>query len=203
MTRPATPLPWLLLLLSVTTGLVDAISVLGLGKVFTANMTGNIVFLGFAAVGTPGFAPLSYVVAILAFMTGALVAGRVGKGHEGRPMRRWLLIAALVEAGLLWIAAAVAIGFDPASPSPDRNSSRHSTVHRNHCPAKSATKHRARPLHRGPCPHTAVNATRCGYRAPSNQLPLDDLQPMRHPLRARRLGRDRCEPTYQELELRM
>jgi len=119
MTRPATPLPWLLLLLSVTTGLVDAISVLGLGKVFTANMTGNIVFLGFAAVDTPGFAPLSYVVAILAFMTGALVAGRVGKGHEGRPMRRWLLVAALVEAGLLWIAAAVAIGFDPASPSPD------------------------------------------------------------------------------------
>jgi hypothetical protein len=51
----ASPLPWLLLLLSVTTGLVDAISVLGLGKVFTANMTGNIVFLGFAASGTPGF----------------------------------------------------------------------------------------------------------------------------------------------------
>ncbi|WP_255543115.1 DUF1275 family protein [Azospirillum sp. INR13] len=42
------PLPWLLLLLSVTTGLVDAISVLGLGKVFTANMTGNVVFPGFA-----------------------------------------------------------------------------------------------------------------------------------------------------------
>jgi len=45
------PLPWLLLLLSVTTGLVDAASVLGLGKVFTANMTGNVVFLGFAAAG--------------------------------------------------------------------------------------------------------------------------------------------------------
>ncbi len=38
-------LPPLLLLLSFTTGLVDATSVLGLGKVFTANMTGNIVFL--------------------------------------------------------------------------------------------------------------------------------------------------------------
>ena len=36
-----------LLLLSATTGLVDAVSVLGLGYVFTANMTGNIVFLGF------------------------------------------------------------------------------------------------------------------------------------------------------------
>ena len=112
------PLPWLLLLLSVTTGMVDAISVLGLGKVFTANMTGNIVFLGFAAVGTPGFAPLSYVVAIIAFMGGALAAGRIGKGHAGLPLRRWLMIAALVEAGLLWAAAAIALGFDVASQSP-------------------------------------------------------------------------------------
>ena len=112
------PLPRLLLLLSVTTGLVDAISVLGLGKVFTANMTGNIVFLGFAAVGTPGFNAPSYIVAIMAFLIGALVAGRVGKGHAGLPLRRWLLVAALVEAGLLWIAAGVAVGFDMASQSP-------------------------------------------------------------------------------------
>jgi len=57
-------LPPLLLLLSFTTGLVDATSVLGLGKVFTANMTGNIVFLGFAAVGTPGFTVAPYLIAI-------------------------------------------------------------------------------------------------------------------------------------------
>lgn len=117
--KPASsPLPWLLLLLSVTTGLVDAISVLGLGKVFTANMTGNIVFLGFAAAGAPGFRPVPYLVAILAFLVGALVAGRVGKGHAGLPLRRWLLTAALVEALLLWIAAFVAIGFDIARQSP-------------------------------------------------------------------------------------
>jgi uncharacterized membrane protein YoaK (UPF0700 family) len=42
-------------------GLVDAISVLGLGKVFTANMTGNIVFLGFAAAGAPGFTVAPYL----------------------------------------------------------------------------------------------------------------------------------------------
>lgn len=121
MTAPkasTSPLPWLLLLLSVTTGLVDAISVLGLGKVFTANMTGNIVFLGFAAVGTPGFHAASYLAAIAAFLIGALVAGRVGKGHAGLPLRRWLLVAALVEAALLWIAAGVATGFDIASQSP-------------------------------------------------------------------------------------
>ncbi len=119
MDRAPSPLPWLLLLLSVTTGLVDAISVLGLGKVFTANMTGNIVFLGFAAVGTPGFHAPSYLVAILAFLIGALVAGRVGRGHAGLPLRRWLLVAALVEASLLWIAAGVATGFDMVRQSPD------------------------------------------------------------------------------------
>lgn len=114
----ASPLPWLLLLLSVTTGLVDAISVLGLGKVFTANMTGNVVFLGFAASGAPGFTFAPYVVAIASFMAGAMIAGRVGKHHAGLPLRRWLLTAASVEAISLWIAAAVAVGFDVAAQSP-------------------------------------------------------------------------------------
>ncbi len=104
----AAPLPWLLMLLSVTTGLVDATSVLGLDKVFTANMTGNIVFLGFAAAGTPGFDVAPYLTAIGAFLVGALIAGRTGKAHAGRPLRRWLLKAAAVEAGLLWLAALLA-----------------------------------------------------------------------------------------------
>ncbi|MEC3948125.1 YoaK family protein [Sphingobium sp. HWE2-09] len=117
--KPVTSLlPWLLLLLSVTTGLVDAISVLGLGKVFTANMTGNVVFLGFAASGAPGFRIAPYMFAIASFMVGALIAGRVGKRHAGSPLRRWLLIAASVEASLLWIAAGVAIGFDVAMQMP-------------------------------------------------------------------------------------
>ncbi|WHU04631.1 YoaK family protein [Sphingomonas sp. NIBR02145] len=116
--KSSTPLPWLLLLLSVTTGLVDAISVLGLGKVFTANMTGNIVFLGFAAAGTPGFRVAPFVAAIAAFLLGALIAGRIGKHHAGRPLHHWLIVAALVEAALLWIAAGVSIGFDIPSQSP-------------------------------------------------------------------------------------
>lgn len=115
---PISPLPRLLLLLSVTTGLVDAISILGLGKVFTANMTGNIVFLGFAAAGTPDFSPAPYIVAIAAFLIGAMIAGRLGKRHAGRPLRRWLTIAAATEAGLLWIAGIVAIGFVPDTVDP-------------------------------------------------------------------------------------
>jgi uncharacterized membrane protein YoaK (UPF0700 family) len=115
----ASPLPWLLLLLSVTTGLVDAISVLGLGKVFTANMTGNIVFLGFATVGTPGFRIAPYLAAIIAFLIGAGIAGWTGKAQAGQPLRRWLLLASITEAGSLWIAAVVAIGFDVATQSPE------------------------------------------------------------------------------------
>lgn len=108
----------LLLLLSVTTGLVDAASVLGLGKVFTANMTGNVVFLGFAAVGTPGFQPLPYVAALASFLLGALIAGRMAKAHVGRTERRWLMTSAIFETALFGIAAILALGFDVAAQTP-------------------------------------------------------------------------------------
>ena len=49
--RPYGPLPVLLICLTVVTGLVDAFSYLSLGHVFVANMTGNVVFLGFALAG--------------------------------------------------------------------------------------------------------------------------------------------------------
>lgn len=109
----SSPLPGLLLLLSATTGLVDAVSVLGLGKVFTANMTGNVVFLGFAAAGTPGFAVKPYLVALLSFLMGALVAGRIGGRLGQEPLRQWLLAAAGVEGALLVAAALCAL---PGAP---------------------------------------------------------------------------------------
>ncbi len=108
----------LLVVLSLTTGLVDAISVLGLGKVFTANMTGNIVFLGFAVAGTPGFIVAPYIAALAAFLAGALLAGRCAKWFEGRPRGHTLLVAAVVEAVLLFSAAALAIGYDVATLAP-------------------------------------------------------------------------------------
>jgi uncharacterized membrane protein YoaK (UPF0700 family) len=48
------PLPLMLLVMTGTTGLVDAVSYLGLGHVFTANMTGNIVFLGLCVMNAEG-----------------------------------------------------------------------------------------------------------------------------------------------------
>jgi uncharacterized membrane protein YoaK (UPF0700 family) len=106
----SSPLPALLLILSGVTGLVDAVSVLGLGKVFTANMTGNVVFLGFAIVGTPGFSPLPLLLALGGFLAGSVVAGNLGKRAAAGPLRRWLMTAAVLEAALLLIAAMCADG---------------------------------------------------------------------------------------------
>ena len=47
-------LPYALLGMTAVTGLVDAVSFLSLGHVFTANMTGNIVFLAFAIARVSG-----------------------------------------------------------------------------------------------------------------------------------------------------
>jgi uncharacterized membrane protein YoaK (UPF0700 family) len=45
---------WLLFALTVSSGAVDAISFLALGKVFTAFMTGNLAFLGMGIAGHAG-----------------------------------------------------------------------------------------------------------------------------------------------------
>ena len=84
----------LLMVLTIIAGVIDAISVLGLGRVFTANMTGNTVFLGFALAGVPGFSPLRSVAALAAFLVGAVVGGRLGV-HLDRSRRRRLFRAAV------------------------------------------------------------------------------------------------------------
>lgn len=98
------PLVRLLLLLSATTGMVDAASILGMDKVFTANMTGNVVFAAFAAVGTEGFHLAYYITALLAFMAGAVLAGRISRLDRPARLSHWLVVAASVESGLLIIA---------------------------------------------------------------------------------------------------
>ncbi|HEV2751883.1 MAG TPA: YoaK family protein [Gemmatimonadales bacterium] len=104
-------LPVLLVVLTITTGLIDAVSVLGLGRVFTANMTGNIVFLGFALARVPGFSLTRSLVALGAFLVGAVIGGRLGL-RLNASQRRWFLIVAVVESSLLFAAALVAREFD-------------------------------------------------------------------------------------------
>lgn len=115
---PKDPLPQVLVVLSAVTGLVDAVSVLGLGQVFVANMTGNTVFLGFAVGGAPGFEVPRYVVALLAFLAGALAGGWVANAFAGATRRQWLMTVAAVEAILFWAAAVMALRYDAGSLSP-------------------------------------------------------------------------------------
>jgi uncharacterized membrane protein YoaK (UPF0700 family) len=102
------PLPPLLLALTVVTGLVDAFSYLVLGHVFVANMTGNVVFLGFALVGAPGFSIGASIVALAAFGCGALIGGSIGArfgAHRGRQVTAAVSVQALLLAVSVVLAA--------------------------------------------------------------------------------------------------
>ena len=105
------PLPALLLVLTAVTGLVDAISYLQLGHVFVANMTGNVIFLGFAAAGAAGFSAAASLVATGAFLAGALVGGRLGSRvgrHRGRLIAYAMYIEFIVLVAALIFSLAVA-----------------------------------------------------------------------------------------------
>lgn len=84
---PHGPLPALLMVLTMVTGFVDAVSYLCLGHVFVANMTGNIAFLGFAVADARDFSIAASLTATAAFLAGALAGGRLGASlgaHRGR-----------------------------------------------------------------------------------------------------------------------
>jgi len=108
-------LPRFLLVLTFVTGIVDAVSVLGLGRVFTANMTGNVVFLGFAAAGVSEFSIARSLTALAAFLAGAVLGGRLGSRMAEPGRLRWLRTAAACEAALLVVAGLASIGFNLAS----------------------------------------------------------------------------------------
>jgi uncharacterized membrane protein YoaK (UPF0700 family) len=105
------PLPQLLVLLTVVTGLVDATSYLALGHVFVANMTGNVVFLGFAVAGAPGLSAPASLASLGAFLVGAIAGGRIAVrygAHRGRHLRAG--VATSVSLVLLAVVLAAIAG---------------------------------------------------------------------------------------------
>lgn len=115
---PDGPLPFLLLGLTLLSGLVDAFTYLVLGHVFVANMTGNVVLLGFSVGGIGGFSVVASLTALLAFGVGSRVCGRLLRstgGHRGRELlafssAQWVLLAL---AGVAWM---ILPGGGPSSP---------------------------------------------------------------------------------------
>jgi uncharacterized membrane protein YoaK (UPF0700 family) len=101
------PLTRTLLVLTFTTGLVDAVSYLGIGHVFTANMTGNVVFLGFGIAGSGGLPVVAPIVSLVAFMAGAgaggMLTARLALRHP-----RDLAFALAIEVSLIAAAGVIA-----------------------------------------------------------------------------------------------
>jgi uncharacterized membrane protein YoaK (UPF0700 family) len=105
------PLARALLVLTFSTGLVDAVSYLGLGRVFTANMTGNIVLLGFGIARSGGLPVVAPLVSLGAFLAGSAAGGtlatKVGDRHAQHLAR-----ALWIEIGLILVATIVAAAAD-------------------------------------------------------------------------------------------
>ena len=101
------PLPPLLLTLTFVTGLVDAVSLLVLGTIFVANMTGNIVFLGLSVAGVKGFVWWASLIALAAFIGGALIGGGIAR-RRGHHRALHLRTGVLIECVLVAVAAVMA-----------------------------------------------------------------------------------------------
>jgi uncharacterized membrane protein YoaK (UPF0700 family) len=114
------PLARALLVLTFTTGLVDAVSYLGLGHVFTANMTGNIVLLGFGIAGSSGLPVVAPLVSLGAFLVGSgaggVLARRLGHRHPAHVARALAIEASLIGAAAIFAAV---VSVHPASFSGD------------------------------------------------------------------------------------
>jgi uncharacterized membrane protein YoaK (UPF0700 family) len=107
-------LPPLMILLTIVTGIVDAVAYLKLGHVFVANMTGNVVFLGFTAAGASGLSVVGSLLGLAAFLVGSMAAARLA-GRLGDNRFRQLRAATVIEAVLYVVALAVA-AFGGANP---------------------------------------------------------------------------------------
>lgn len=106
-----------MLVLTFTTGVVDAVGFLGLDRVFAGNMTGNVVILGMGVVGAADLPVLGPAAALVAFLLGAAVAGRVLRHAPAQREwhRRYTVLFAVV-ATLLAATTAPLFAVDDPGP---------------------------------------------------------------------------------------
>jgi uncharacterized membrane protein YoaK (UPF0700 family) len=104
-------IPYALLGMTAVTGLVDAVSFLSLGHVFTANMTGNIVLLAFATAHESGLSVARSSTALLAFLVGAILGGRIMARASADSQIRFAAQAFLLEVAFLFAASFCGIGY--------------------------------------------------------------------------------------------
>ncbi|WP_329388542.1 DUF1275 domain-containing protein [Streptomyces sp. NBC_01351] len=107
----------LMIVLTLVTGLVEAVSLLALGPVFTAMQTGNVLFLAFGAAQAGSLPALPSAVSLAAFVLGVLCGAWMESLAEVRA-RRWFIIGLAVEAALILAAAGIGWGLEPRYGAP-------------------------------------------------------------------------------------
>jgi uncharacterized membrane protein YoaK (UPF0700 family) len=109
----------LLVALTVSTGAVDAVSWFGLGKVFSAFMTGNFAFLGFRTAGAAGPSVPRVLAALAAFGVGAFVAARIVDPTRDSgtvwPRRVTVALGGVVAAEVAFLAVWVGVDGHPST----------------------------------------------------------------------------------------
>jgi uncharacterized membrane protein YoaK (UPF0700 family) len=106
----------LMLALTFSTGVVDAVGYLGLDRVFTGNMTGNVVILGMALTGADGLPVVGPVIALALFLLGAAIAGRALRDLPAGWWTRSTVLFAVVSAVLVASAVPLLVVEHPAEP---------------------------------------------------------------------------------------
>jgi len=100
-----------LLGMTVVTGLVDAVSYLSLGRVFTANMTGNLLVLAFSTARVSGLSIARSLTALLSFLMGAIFGGRIMARATAEAQIQFAVQTFLLEVVFLFAASFCAIGY--------------------------------------------------------------------------------------------
>ena len=106
----------LLLTLTAAAGSADAVSYLGLGRVFTANMTGNLVLLGVAIGQSQLAGSIRSVIAFAGFGLGVLIGVRLMTSAE--PIDVWPRSVTLALVGELGLLVALVAGWELAGDRP-------------------------------------------------------------------------------------
>lgn len=97
-----------ILILSGTSGCLDALGFLGLGRVFTANMTGNTVLFGLAIAQGNWLAMQRSLIAMVGFSLGVIAGTLLVERNYAQRVPTWTpqtIRALVVESGVLLIFA--------------------------------------------------------------------------------------------------
>lgn len=102
---------WSMLTLSFSTGVLDAATYLGLHGVFTANMTGNLIFVGLGITEQATVPVLRALLALGGFAVGAAAAGRLLRRSAARLRGDQDISLTILFVGLLLAASSVSLAF--------------------------------------------------------------------------------------------